>query len=285
MRNSNLRNTSQFDKSQSIKRALQLIATKINNITHQPISPRRNIKKINHTHLNINMKSISSLVIALSAPAAMAFAPSSTTRQSTTLQNTLRDIASFQDDMKMMNEFEVFDRNGAFSRSPQGGMGGRPDMFGMGQREMQMGGGNPFARGDRMYTQDGFDPYSAYGNSFGMSQSDNRRGPGGPRGQRMGEYYGGGPGMMMGPGGMNGVRNTDTMNGFEYDSRTSRRGPGGQMGGPMGGEYFDQGMGGMGGFDGPMDMGMGGPGMEYGGYDGQFEGGQDMRGDMSRLGP
>ena len=226
--------------------------------------------------------SISSLVIALSAtaaPSAMAFAPSSSsTRQSTAVQNTLRDMASYPDEMKMMDEFEQFDRNGAFSRSPQGGMGGRPGMMGgmgmEGQRNMQMQGGNPnpFARGgggnDRMYTQDGFDPYSAYGNSFGMSQSDNRRGPG-PRGGNMmgGGMYGGGPEMI------NGVRTTDTMGGFEYDSRTRSRdgGLGAPPGMPMGGEYFDQGgMGyGMGGFDGPM---MDGP-MDYG-YPGQFDGPQ-----------
>jgi len=224
--------------------------------------------------------SISSLVLALSAPSAMAFAPSSSsssTRQSTAVQNTLRDMASYPDEMKMMDEFEQFDRNGAFSRSPQGGMGGRPGMMGgmgmEGQRNMQMQGGNPnpFARGgnDRMYTQDGFDPYSAYGNSFGMSQSDNRRGGPGPRGGNMmgGGMYGGGPEMI------NGVRTTDTMGGFEYDSRTRSRdgGLGAPPGMPMGGEYFDQGgMGyGMGGFDGPM---MEGP-MDYG-YPGQFDGPQ-----------
>lgn len=255
------------------------------------------------------MKSISSLVLALSAPAAMAFAPSTTsTRQSTAVQNSLRDMAAYPDEMKMMGEFEQFDRNGAFSRSPQGGMQGgmQGDMQGGmngGSNMRGMNGGRDMSGMHRM--RDGFDPYSAYGNSYGMSQSDHRHGgppsqP--PRGMMMDFEMG--PEMMMGGGGMNGVRDTNTMGGFEYDSRSTRRGGGG-MGGPpgmMGGpEFFDQGMGmggGMG-FDGPNPMmGMGGPGMDYGhGYDGQF-GGEDMRGDgqfgggdmrgddiMSRLGP
>lgn len=259
------------------------------------------------------------VVLALATPALAFQQPSpASPRTSVAALNSLRDMAAFPDDMKMMSEFEAFDRNGAFSRSPQGGMGGRPDMmYGNGQQGMQggmqgqgmQGGGmggnpNPFSRrgggNDRMYTRDGFDPFSAYGSSFGMSQSDNRRGapPGGGGGM---EYFGGpggGPDMrMMGGGmngGMNGVKADNTMGGFSYSSRNREYGYGGPGGG--GGPYgegmpfdgFEEGMGG--GFDGPMGGPMGG-GMEQGmGYEqqqgppmGGGYGGFD--GDMSRLGP
>ena len=205
--------------------------------------------------------------IALAAPAVAFQSPAAkTTRPSVAAQMSLRDIASYPDDMKMMSEFEAFDRNGALSRSPMGGMGGRPDMM------YQGGGGgggynpNPFSRrdNDRMYTRDGFDPYSAYGNSFGMSQSDRR---GGGRGGGPMDYYGGGP-MMMG-GGMNGVKADNTMGGFSYSSRNREYGMP-----PMGGMPFEyeQGMMGGGGFDGPMgDMGYDqGYGGGYGGFDGDM---------------
>jgi len=224
-----------------------------------------------------------------------------------------------------MSEFEAFDRNGAFSRSPQGGMDGRPEMNGMpemngrpemnGGPEMMYGGEyggeyggnpNPFSRrggpgnpnDNRMHTRDGFDPYSAYGSSFGMSQSD-RGGPG-PQGM---EYYGQ-PGMMsggsmMGGGGgeMNGVHKDNTMPGFSYSSRVREQQGGG---GPDYEQAYDpsydyERMGG--GFDGPMmgggmeyeqqgyeqqgyeqQEGFPGPnGGEYAGFDGEM--------DMRRMGP
>mmetsp|Transcript_24097 Transcript_24097/g.43219 ORF Transcript_24097/g.43219 Transcript_24097/m.43219 type:complete len:266 (-) Transcript_24097:267-1064(-) len=261
---------------------------------------------------------ITTLVLALASPA-MAFQPSPTTstRPTTILQNALRDMASYPDGQRQMSEFESFDRNGAFSRSPQGGMGGRPDMM-YGEQQGMMGGGggggnpNPFSRrggsggNDRMYTRDGFDPYSAYGNSFGASQSENRRGGGGyggfDGGMNMGQQgmMGGGGGGMMGGGGgggMNGVHADNTLGGFSYSSRVREQNHNGgrEYGGGQGYEY--EGMGG--GFDGPM---MGG-GMDYeqqgyqqqGGYEqqgypgqngggggyGGFEGGMDM----GRMGP
>lgn len=294
------------------------------------------------------MNSLASLVaLALTAPA-VAFQPSNpaSARQSAVAhQMALRDIASYPDDMKMMSEFEAFDRNGAFSRSPQGGQGGRsdmnmyqggsgermmgpgPDMYqGQGQGQGQGGGmmsPNPFSRrgqgqSDRMYTRDGFDPYSAYGESHGMSQSDRRdprgmggnngggmsqsagRGPQGMGGGQQGFY--GGPDMMMGGGGggrpmggggrMNGVKADNTMGGFSYSSRNREYadgyGAGPMMYGPPQSQFeYEQGM--MGGYEGPMG-GMGGmEGMEYeqgypmggdyGGYDG------DMSDDMSRMAP
>lgn len=218
------------------------------------------------------MKShVSSLAVALAAPA-LAFQPPPTrtplTRPSLPLCNTLRDMASYPDGSQAMSEFDAFDRHGAFSRSPRGGVEGRPQA---------MYGGR-----DRMYTQDGFDPYSAYGGQFGVSQSDRA------------------PGAMLG-GGANGVHNDNTLEGFAYSSRVREHGQGRvprrtEYGGPPFHEY----PGGMeGGFDprfagGPMMMGgmeMGG--MEYepqgGGYYpeglggfGGFDGG-DV--DHSRLGP
>ena len=229
------------------------------------------------------MNSLIALALALTAPAATAFQSSAPpTRPSSTLQNALRDMASYPDDMKMMGDFEAFDRNGAFSRSPQGGMNGRPDrmMPGDERHEMMMGGPNGYSRrqgGDfveRMYTQDGFDPYSAFSQNFGMSQSDRRGGGGvGPRDEYMG-MGGPPPPGMMGPGGMGGgpnnVRADNTMGGFSYSSRVrDYGGPYGDMGGDMmmggpqdGGMMMGpQGMGGpQGGFDGPMGMG---GGMEY----------------------
>mmetsp|Transcript_3615 Transcript_3615/g.7911 ORF Transcript_3615/g.7911 Transcript_3615/m.7911 type:complete len:280 (-) Transcript_3615:373-1212(-) len=275
---------------------------------------------------------ITSLVLALASPA-LAFQPSNaSTRPSVALHNTLRDMASYPDaqqGQRMMNDLEAFDRNGAFSRSPQGGMGGRPDMMsqqgGMGGRPDMMsqqgmmpqqggmggmyggeygGGGNPnpFARrgnpNDRMYTQDGFDPYSAYGTSFGTSQSDRRsRGPG-PQG--MGYY--GEPGMMGGGGrsmigggggGPNGVHNDNTIEGFSYSSRVreQREFQGGA--GPAWEPGFDYEMGA--GFEDPM-MGQMGGGMGYEGgmeYEQQFPGpnggggygGFEGEMDMGRMGP
>eukprot|EP00578_Thalassiosira_sp_NH16_P004233 CAMPEP_0181130088 /NCGR_PEP_ID=MMETSP1071-20121207/29669_1 /TAXON_ID=35127 /ORGANISM="Thalassiosira sp., Strain NH16" /LENGTH=268 /DNA_ID=CAMNT_0023216119 /DNA_START=34 /DNA_END=837 /DNA_ORIENTATION=+ len=236
--------------------------------------------------------SIASIVLAMAAPTAAFRSAPSASRPSTSL-DSLRDIASFSDDMKMMGgEYEAFDRNGAFSRSPRGGAGGRPDMMyggggqgmgqgmgppgqGMGQAMGPPGQGmgppgqpDPFARRggggeDRMHTRDGFDPYSAYGSSFGTSRSDGRRGGGM-------DYYGpdmmmGGGGMMMGRGGemMNGVRNDNTMGGFSYSSRVTDYGQGGPGGGPQdygrGGGPQDYDMGGF--FDEGPPMGFGG--MEY----------------------
>ena len=130
----------------------------------------------------------SSLLVALAAaPSALAFQTSSSSSSSsspaTALQNALRDMAAYPDDMKMMSEFEAFDRNGAFSRSPQQqGGGGRQDMMYGGPPPpggMMGGNPNPFSRrggGGGGRSLDGFDPHSAYGNSFGMSQSDGRGG-------------------------------------------------------------------------------------------------------------
>jgi hypothetical protein len=244
------------------------------------------------------------LLLALASPPAPAHAFQSPNKSiaapssATSLRNALRDMAAFPDDMKMMSEFEAFDRNGAFSRSPQQG-GGYGGMMG--------GGGNangPFAhrgRGERGgRSLDGFDPHSAYGDSYGMSHGDVMRGGGGG-GMDYGMDYYGPPDMMMmmGRGGgmgmgmmNNNVRDTNTMGGFSYSSRVR--------------DYagYDRGMGGggggMGGFDGPMMMGggfdgpmMGGGEMEYdpmydqqqqqrgGGYGGGYGG----LGDMSRMGP
>jgi len=240
-------------------------------------------------------------------------------------------MAAYPDDMKMMNDFEAFDRNGAFSQGGgmderglqgqmvapqmggpmqgqmQGQQMGRPQQQMMGQMggmqqhggmpypgyedEMMMGmrggefegqfdgtmmgmeyeqqmmqqqqrqgglsqggafdggmnqgmmgeGGNPnpFARqgeghGSRMYTRDGFDPYSAYSGSTGAGQSENRRGAAGGQGRMrggVGEFYG--PGLHGGD--MNGVHNDNTMCGFSYSSR------GTQYGGYGGGEGGEQG--------------------------------------------
>lgn len=199
---------------------------------------------------------IASLVLAASAPAALAFQPSggnASVRPSLALQMSLRDIASFTDGGRMMGDFEAFDRNGAFSRSPQGGMYGR--------------GGGGMMGPDRMYTRDGFDPFSAYGNSFGMSQSGRHASS-----RQYDMMYGGPDMMMMGGGpGMNSVRHDNTMGGFDYSSRVR------EYGAPR---PFDYDMG-MGGFDGPMGGGMDfdqgyGRGGGYGGFDDR---------DMSRLGP
>jgi len=299
---------------------------------------------------------ITSLVLALASPA-LAFQPSNaSTRPSVALQNTLRDMASYPDGQqgqRMMNDLEGFDRNGAFSGSPQGGMGGRPDMMsqqggmggrpdmmsqqgsmggrpdmmsqqgGMGGRPEMMsqqggmggmyggeygggggGGGNPnpFARrgnpNDRMYTQDGFDPYSAYGTSFGTSQSDRRSR--GPAPQGMGYY--GEPGMMGGGGrsmvgggggGPNGVHNDNTIEGFSYSSRVREQRDFQGGAGAAWEPAFDYEMGA--GFEDPM-MGQMGGGMGYEGgmeYEQQFPGqnGGDGYGgfegemDMGRMGP
>jgi len=262
---------------------------------------------------------LATLALALAAPAVAFQSPATKTfRPSVAAQMSLRDIASYSDDMKMMSEYEAFDRNGALSRSQMGGMGGRPEMGGRpdmmyqgqgggggGRPDMmyqgQGGGGgqnpNPFSRrgndNDRMYTRDGFDPYSAYGNSMGMSQSDRRGGGRGGMGGPPMDYYGGGPDMVMGGGGMNvnGVKADNTMGGFSYSSR-NREYENMNMGGgpPMGGEgmmggmgggmpyEYEQGMMGGGGFDGPMggmDYDQGGYGGGYGGFDG----------DMSQMGP
>jgi len=203
------------------------------------------------------------LVLALAAaPSALAFQTSSTSSAAapttTALKNALRDMAAYPDDTKMMSEFEAFDRNGAFSRSPQQQQqqqqqqrGGRQDMmYDQGLPPGGMMGGNPmanpFARrgggggGGGGRSLDGFDPHSAYGNSYGMSQSDNRRGGGDMMmgGMDYGMDYFGPPDMMMMPmgrgggggggrgggmmGGMrNGVRDTNTMGGFSYSSRVT----------------------------------------------------------------
>lgn len=224
--------------------------------------------------MNIMNSCVTSLVLALASPA-LAFQPSTlSNRPSVALRNTLRDMASYTDGPKFMSEFEQFDRNGAFSRSPQGGMDGRREMM-QGQR------GNP---NDRMFTQDGFDPYSAYGNQFGMNQSDNRRGGGSATGPQGMGYYGE-PGMMGGGRGMNGVHDDNTLGGFSYSSRVREQGRvreqqrGMEHGGPPPFYDYQGGGGGMdSGFDprfagGPM---MGG-GMEFeqqgGGYPEQQQGG------------
>lgn len=209
---------------------------------------------------------LTSLVLVLATPA-LAFQPSpaSDARPSVALRNTLRDMASYPDDQRMMSDLEAFDRNGAFSRSPPGGMAGRPEtMYGAG-----MGNPNPFARrgggpSGRVYTRDGFDPYSAYGTSFGP----------GPRGL---DYYAelgmmGGGGRGMGGGGMNGVHDDNTIQGFSYSSRVREMGPaydpgydfemGGGFEEPIWGGGMEEFHGpnggrGYGGFDGEMDMGLG----------------------------
>mmetsp|Transcript_16884 Transcript_16884/g.29061 ORF Transcript_16884/g.29061 Transcript_16884/m.29061 type:complete len:252 (+) Transcript_16884:97-852(+) len=215
------------------------------------------------------MKSMIALALA---PAALAFQPSTgSDRPSVALQNTLRDMASYPDNnanqQRMMGDFEAFDRNGAFSRSPRGGMNGRPEMMYGGDGGGYGGGGgnpNPFSRrggggmggADRMYTQDGFDPYSAFGTSFGMSQSDRRVRGGGYEGPRGGmDYYGDmmmmgggtdGRSMMMG-GEMNGVHNDNTIAGFSYSSRVRERM--GERGGPGGPPMMGGGGGGYGEYD------------------------------------
>ena len=317
------------------------------------------------TKKTMNYSLVVASVLALAAaPSALAFQTSSSTSTSSSaaaapttsaLKNALRDMAAYPDDTKMMSEFEAFDRNGAFSRSPQqqqqqqqqhqrqrggrqdvmmqqGGGGGRQDMmYDQGPPPGGMMGGNPmsnpFARrggggGGGGRSLDGFDPHSPYGNSYGMSQSDNRRGGGDMMmgGMDYGMDYFGPPDMMMMPmgrgggggggrgggmmGGMrNGVRDTNTMGGFSYSSRVTdyagyddrgmMGGGGGGFDGPGGPMMMG---GGGGGYDqGPMGMG-GGGGMEYdhmdgfemqrgmGGYGG---GGGDYGGlgDMSRMGP
>jgi hypothetical protein len=314
----------------------------------QPIKKHQKI--LNHTHHIKHRKAASkekterktqspimnyiaaSLLVALAAPTSMAFQSPAPRSTSTSLHNALRDMAAFPDDMKMMSEFEAFDRNGAFSRSPQqvqyqqqgGGGGGGGGGYGPPPPGMMGGGGgnpNPFARrgggggggGIGGRSLDGFDPHSAFGNNYGMSQSDMMmRGPpppgmgmdygmdyygppdmqmmmmmGGPRGGGGGGRMGGGGGMMN-----NGVRDTNTMGGFSYSSRV-RDYAGYDQG--MGGGYEGGPMmmgGGGGGYDGPMMGGGGGGGeMEYdqmydqqqqqqrgGGYGG-------FGGDMSRMGP
>jgi len=216
---------------------------------------------------------VTSLVLALASPA-LAFQPSTlSNRPSVALRNTLRDMASYPDSQKFMSEFEQFDRSGAFSSSPQGGMDGRPDMMhgNGGGRGGPGGNPNPFARrsnpNDRMYTQDGFDPYSAYGSQFGMSQSDNRRGSGGASGPQGMEYYGE-PGMMGGGGGMNGVHNDNTLDGFSYSSRVREQGSVRQQQGRM--EYGG----------GPPSMYDYQDGGMDGGFDPRFAGGQMMGGGM-----
>lgn len=227
------------------------------------------------------MKSMIALALA---PAALAFQPSppKTARPTVALQNTLRDMASYPDNnanqQRMMGDFEAFDRNGAFSRSPRGGMNGRMDMMYGGGGGRGGGGGSMSMGGppDRMYTRDGFDPYSAFGTSFGMSQSDRRGGGGyGPRGM---DYYGEPGGMMMGGndgrsimmgGEMNGVHNDNTIAGFSYSSRVRERGGPGPMGGGYG--EYDPGM--MFYDEGPMMEEYGFPegpdgGYGYGGFDG-----------------
>ena len=271
------------------------------------------------------------LLAALVAPSAIVafqFSSSSSVSSSssaTALRNALRDMAAYPDDNKMMSEFEAFDRNGAFSRSPmmqgaggqmlqgQGGMMGGP--FAHRQQPPQMGRGGGGGRGRSL---DGFAPHSAYGNSYGMSQSENRRGDvmmmrehGGMGGGGMDygmDYFGPPPPDMMmmmseqqrgggrrggggGGGPRNPVRNDNTMGGFSYSSRVTDyagydRGMGGGFeGGPMM-------MGDRGGFDGPMMMG--GGEMDYEMFDQQQQqqeqrggggGGYGGFGDMSRMGP
>lgn len=271
------------------------------------------------------MQSILSAILlaALVAPSAiLAFQSSASTSSSsatTALRNALRDMAAYPDDSKMMSEFEAFDRNGAFSRSPsmQGGGGGGGQML-QGQGVGMMGGGPfahrqpppPMGRGGGGRSLDGFDPHSAYGNSYGMSQSENRRGDvmmmreqggmGGGMDYGM-DYFGPPPPDMMmmmsqdqrggrrgGGGPRNPVRNDNTMGGFSYSSRVTDyagydRGMGGGFeGGPM--------MMGGGGFDGGPMM-MGGGEMDYEMFDQQQQ--QEQRGgrgyggfgDMSRMGP
>lgn len=272
------------------------------------------------------------LLAALVAPSAIvAFQSSSTSSLSssssaTALRNALRDMAAYPDDNKMMSEFEAFDRNGAFSRSPmmQGGGGGGG---GGGQMLQGQGGmmGGPFAHRQPLppmgrgggRSLDGFDPHSAYGNSYGMSQSENRRGDvmmmreqggmgGAGRDYGM-DYFGppppdmmmmmsqdqrGGGGRRGGGGGgpRNPVRNDNTMGGFSYSSRVTDyagydRGMGGGGGGFEGGPMM---MGG-GGFDGSMMMG--GGEMDYEMFDQQQQqeqrggGGYGGFGDISRMGP
>lgn len=235
--------------------------------------------------MNANLVSV---VLALAAAPATAFQPSAAGRQASAISANLRDMVSYHDermDMGMMPEqhqFESFDPNGSYSRSPQGGMGGRPGMMhGGGQ-----GGGGGYGGPDRMYTQDGFDPFSAYGNSHGMSRSD-RRGPG-PRGGM--DPYANGMQMRGGPG--NRVKADDTMGGFAYSSRHTDYGYGGM--GPSEYEYFGDGgiddM--MGGFEqGPGPMMGGGMDMDYGhGYPRQDQmGGGGYGGfdgpDMGQMGP
>jgi len=170
-----------------------------------------------------------------------------------------------------------------------GGMDGRPNMMYMGDGEPMA---NPFARrgnpNDRVYTQDGFDPYSAYGNQYGMSQSDSSM-----RGHQGMEYHGS-SGMMSGGGGMNGVHNDNTLEGFSYSNRVREMEQGTKYGGGPPPFYEYQGGGMQGGFDPRFDrepMMGGGMGVDFeqrGGYPegpsdfGGFDGG-DM--DLSRMAP
>jgi len=131
---------------------------------------------------------VSSLVAVLAAPALAFQPPTSPVRPSLSLRNTLRDMAAYPDGpgSQAPPQFDAFDPRGAFSRSPRGGM-----------------------EAERMHTQDGFDPFSAYGGQFGMSQSDGRRG------------HMGAPGAVMG-GDPNGVHDDNTLGGFAYSSRVQR---------------------------------------------------------------
>ena len=195
------------------------------------------------------MKSrVSSLVAALAAPALAFQPPTSPVRPSLSLGNTLRDMAAypdFQQGAQAPPQYDSFDPRGAFSRSPRGAM-----------------------EGDRMHTLDGFDPYSAYGGRFGMSQSDGRRG------------HMGAPGAVMG-GDPNGVHDDNTLHGFSYSSRVQRQ-PQGRMeygGGPppFMSQFFEQpgGMEGMeGGFHPDFDPRFAGPGpMMEGGMEFEQQGG------------
>ena len=198
------------------------------------------------------MNRLVAALLALAAPAS-AFVPSAATApaKTTALSNNLRDMAAYPDQERQMGDFAAFDRNGAFSRSPRGDMGG-----------------------DRMYTQDGFDPYSAYGGNFGGSPSEQRRMGGMQGGMGMGPMMGGGYGEPM-MGGMNGARADNTMGGFNYSSRVRGYGAGRPF--EMDFEMGPEGMGPMG-PGGMMDYDEGyGP---QGGYGG-FEGGDQM----SRMGP
>lgn len=192
------------------------------------------------------MTSIASLALAAAPALAFQTCPSRP-RPPLALRNSLRDMASFPDDMKMMSEFEAFDRNGAFSRSPRGRPGGNLDPYGSGGQGQGQGGGG----GGRMYTMDGFDPYSAYSQGFGGGGGPPPGAPaGGPRGF------------------VNGVKADNTMGGFAYSSRGTDYGYGG---GPYGGGPYGYD------FDGGEMMG------EEGGA--MYRGGQPQGGAMYGGGP
>jgi len=237
------------------------------------------------------MNSAIYLIAALSAPASAFRSPSPISRcttqsrssapQSSQLSNSLRDLTEMPNGQQQQQQQQMMpNQYDPFSRSPQGG---------------------PNMHEGRHYSNDGFDPFGAYGGGRGMA----RPSPGGGYHPDMTMMA---PGPMMddarrfdrqgsrsGMGGSaDGARNDQTHAGFDYSSRNGMYGQGGQTpyddmwmtgGFEQGPQQFEQGPPQFEQRPSPMGMGdMGGMGMMYeeDGYHGYGGFEEDM---MGRMGP